>query len=134
MHSKPVISLSDVQTILSACVAEAARQGWAVSISVVDDGGHPLGFVRADGAAPASSYISTEKARAAALGRRETKLYEDMINGGRTVFLSAGVLGALEGGIPILLDNAVVGAVGVSGVKPDQDATVAKAGVVSIAR
>ncbi|MEX3816679.1 heme-binding protein [Paraburkholderia sp. BR13439] len=131
MRSKPVISQTDVQTILSACADEASRQGWAVSISVVDDGGHPLGFTRLDGAAPASSYISTEKARAAALGRRETKLYEEMINGGRTAFLSAGVLGALEGGVPILVEGAVVGAVGVSGAKPDQDAAVAKAGVGS---
>lgn len=133
MHSKPVISQTDVQTIISACADEASRYGWTVSISVVDDGGHPLGFTRLDGAAPASSYISTEKARAAALGRRETKLYEDMINSGRTAFLSAGVLGALEGGVPILLDGVVVGAVGVSGVKPDQDAAVAKAGVASLA-
>ncbi|POZ99815.1 hypothetical protein C4E44_33065, partial [Pseudomonas sp. MWU12-2312b] len=69
-------------------------------------------------------------ARSAALGRRETKVYEDMINGGRMAFLSAPLLSAtLEGGVPIYVAGQVVGAIGVSGVKPEQDAQIAKAGV-----
>ena len=95
MQSKPVMTLSDVQQILAAARAEAQANQWAVSIAVVDDGGHPLGFERLDGCAPVSAYIATEKARSAALGRRETKLYEDMINGGGTAFLAVFALQVL---------------------------------------
>jgi len=122
-----------VNRILDAARAEAERNQWAVSIAVVDDGGHPLALLRLDNAAPTSGYISTEKARTAALGRRESKGFEDMINGGRTAFLSAPVLaGMLEGGVPVMVEGQVVGAVGVSGVKADQDAQVAKAGAAAV--
>ncbi|WP_085316182.1 heme-binding protein [Derxia lacustris] len=133
MQTKPVLTVSDIDKILAAARAEALANGWAVSIAVVDDGGHALGLVRLDGAAPLSAYISTEKARTAALGRRESKVYEDMINGGRTSFLSAPVLqGMLEGGVPIVIDGAVIGAVGVSGVKSNEDAQIAKAGIAAL--
>ena len=69
-----------------------------MSIAVVDDGGHPLALERLDGCAPIGAYIATEKARSAALGRRETKRYEDMINGGRSAFLSVPLLQATPGG------------------------------------
>jgi len=122
-----------VNRILDAARAEAERNQWAVSIAVVDDGGHPLALLRLDNAAPTSGYISTEKARTAALGRRESIGFEDMINGGRTAFLSAPVLaGMLEGGVPVMVEGQVVGAVGVSGVKADQDAQVAKAGAAAV--
>ena len=78
--------------------------------------------------------MATAKARTAALGKRESKLYEEMINQGRTAFLSApGLAGLLEGGVPILVDGHLVGAVGVSGVKSSEDAQVARAGVASVA-
>ena len=79
-----------------------------------------------------SGYIATEKARAAAMGRRETKQYEDMINNGRFAFLGAGIPGALEGGVPIVVNDTVIGAIGVSGVKSEQDAAVAKAGAAAV--
>ncbi len=105
MHSKPVLGREEVARVLGAAREEAQRQGWAVSIAVVDDGGHPLALERLDGCAPIGAYIATEKARSAALGRRETKRYEDMINGGRSAFLSVPLLQAtLEGGVPILVD------------------------------
>ncbi|MBH3438252.1 heme-binding protein [Pseudomonas luteola] len=133
MQSKAVLTVTEVNRILEAARAEAERNQWAVSIAVVDDGGHPLALLRLDNAAPTSSYISTEKARTAALGRRESKGFEDMINGGRTAFLSAPVLaGMLEGGVPVMVEGQVVGAVGVSGVKADQDAQVAKAGAAAV--
>ena len=69
-----------------------------------------------------------EKARSAALGRKETRDYEQMVNGGRTAFVTAPLLTSLEGGVPLLVEGQVVGAIGVSGVKPEQDAQVAKAG------
>jgi uncharacterized protein GlcG (DUF336 family) len=103
-----------------------------VTIAIVDDGGHLLWLQRLDGAAPASAHIGPEKARTAALGRRETRLYEDMINQGRTSFLSAPLQGLLEGGVPIVVDGQVIGAVGVSGVKSAEDAQIAKAGIAAL--
>jgi glc operon protein GlcG len=133
MQTKSVLGLTEIDAIMAAARAEAQKHGWAVSIALVDDGGHPLALVRLDGASPASAHIATEKARTSALGRRESKAYEDMINGGRTAFLSAPLAGALEGGVPIVVGGQVVGAVGVSGVKSEQDALVAKAGIQSLA-
>jgi len=80
MKSKAVLSQTEVATILAAARAEAQANGWAVTIVVADDGGHPLALERLDGCAPIASYIATEKARSSALGRRETKGYEDMVN------------------------------------------------------
>jgi glc operon protein GlcG len=126
MQSKSVLTVVEAARILEAARAEAEKNQWAVTVAVVDDGGHPLALLRLDGCAPISSYIATEKARTAALGRRESKQYEDMINGGRTAFLSAPLVATLEGGVPVVVDGQVVGAVGVSGVKPDQDSQVAR--------
>jgi glc operon protein GlcG len=134
MQMKPVLGLTEVQEALAAAREEAERHSWKVSIAVVDDGGHPLGLLRLDGAPPSSSYMATEKARTAALGRRESKAYEDMINGGRYAFLSAPLSATLEGAVPVVVDGHCVGAVGVSGVKSDQDAQIAKAGIARIVR
>ena len=133
MQTKSVLGQAEADTIVEAARAEASKHGWAVAIALVDDGGHPLALARLDGASPVSAYIAIEKARTSALGRRESKAYEDMINGGRTAFLSAPLAGTLEGGVPIFVDGQVVGAVGVSGVKLEQDAQVARAGVQSVA-
>lgn len=132
MHSKAVLSQTDVSRMLAAARSEAEKNDWAVTISVVDDGGHPLALDRLDGCAPIAAYIATEKARSSAIGRRETKGYEDMVNGGRSAFLSAPLITSLEGGVPVIVDGNVVGAIGVSGVKADQDAQVAKAGVAAL--
>ena len=133
MQSKQVLTLEDVKKIAAAAEAEALTHNWAVTISVVDDGGNLLWLQRLDGAAPISAHIAPAKARTAALGRRETKVYEDMINGGRVSFLSAPVLhGMLEGGVPIVVDGQVVGAVGVSGVKSTEDAQIARAGIAAL--
>ena len=133
MKTKPFLSHDDVVTLLNGARAEAQKNQWAVTIAVVDDGGHLLGHYRLDGAAPMSARMAPAKARTAALGRRETKVYEDMINNGRTAFLSAPDLdGMLEGGVPVLVDGHVVGAVGVSGVKSTEDAQIAKAGIAAL--
>jgi glc operon protein GlcG len=132
MKTKSVLTQADVTQILAAARAEAQTNGWAVAIAVTDDGGHLLGFERLDGCAPIGSYIAIEKARTSALGRRESKVYEEMVNGGRTGFATAPLLTSLEGGVPVIVAGETIGAVGVSGVKADQDAQVAKAGVAVV--
>ena len=133
MNSKPYLVLSDIKRMAVAAEAEALANGWAVSIAIVDDGGHLLWQVRLDGAAPISAHIAPSKARTAAVGRRESRLYEEMINQGRVSFLSAPTLeGLLEGGVPILVEGHCVGAIGVSGVKSTEDAQVAKAGIAAL--
>ena len=132
MKTKSVLTQTEVTQILAAARTEAQNNGWAVSIAVTDDGGHLLGFERLDGCAPIGGYIAIEKARTSALGRRESKGYEEMVNGGRTAFVTAPLLTSLEGGVPVIIDGQTIGAVGVSGVKADQDAQVAKAGVAAV--
>ena len=133
MKSKPLLEHADIKAIAAAAEAEALKNNWAVTIAIVDDGGHLLHLQRLDGAAPLSSHIAPAKAHTAAMGQRESKAYEDMINGGRTSFLSAPYIhGMLEGGVPILKDGQCIGAVGVSGVKSTEDAQVARAGIAAI--
>ena len=133
MQTKPVLTLEDVKKIAAAAEQEAVKNGWKVVIAICDDGGHPLFLQRLDGAAPVSAHIAPQKAKTAALGRRESKIYEDLINNGRTSFLRAPELdGMLEGGVPILVDGHTVGAVGVSGVKSAEDAQIAKAGIAAL--
>jgi uncharacterized protein GlcG (DUF336 family) len=133
MQTKPVLTLADVKKIAAAAEAEAVANNWNVVISIVDDGGHLLWLARMDGAAPISAHIAPAKATTAALGRRDSKIYEDMINNGRMSFLSAPQLaGMLEGGVPIVVDGHVVGAVGVSGVKSAEDAQIARAGIAAL--
>ncbi len=133
MKTKAVLTDADVSKMLAASKDCANKNNWAVTIAIVDDGGHLLGLQRLDGAAPVSAHIAPAKAHTAALGRRETKVYEDIINNGRTAFLSAPlVAGMLEGGVPIVIDGEVIGAVGVSGVKSSEDAEVAQAGIAAL--
>lgn len=132
MKIKAVLTQTEISLILAAARQEALSNEWAVSIAIVDDGGHLLAFERLDNANPISSYISVEKARTAALGRRESKGYEEIVNGGRTAFITAPLLTSLEGGVPIIVDGQVIGAVGVSGVKSEHDAQVARVGIKAL--
>ena len=133
MKTKHELELADVKAIAAAAEAEALKNNWPVTIAIVDDGGHLLWLQRLDGAAAVSSHIAPSKARTAALGRRESKVYEDVINGGRTSFLSAPTIdGLLEGGVPIMKDGQCLGAVGVSGVKSTEDAQIARAGIAAL--
>lgn len=133
MQTRPYLSLEDVKKIAAAAEAEALANRWGVTIAICDDGGHLLWLQRLDGCAPISAAIAPEKARTAALGRRSSKTYEDVINNGRTSFLSVPSLkGLLEGGEPIVVDGHTVGAIGVSGVKSSEDAQVARAGIAAV--
>ncbi|ANI99277.1 hypothetical protein A8O14_03690 [Polynucleobacter wuianus] len=133
LPSKPYLKQVDVQKILDAADQYASEKGHIVAIAVCDDGGHLLGLIRRDGCQPLSSYFAQEKARTAAMGRRETLVYEEMINQGRQAFLSVPHLSMmLEGGVNIVIDGHTVGAVGVSGVKNMEDSNTAKAGIAAI--
>ena len=133
MKQKPYLTLDDSRRIAAAAEAEALANHWAVCIAIVDDGGHLLWLQRLDGAAPVAAHIAPAKARTAAIGRRESKVYEDMINQGRVSFLSApGLSGLLEGGLPIMVEGVCVGAVGVSGVKSSEDVQIARAGIAAL--
>jgi glc operon protein GlcG len=130
MDHKPCLNQFDVDAVLKAANNYAELNGFAVAIAVVDDGGHLLGFTRRDKCPPISIYIAQEKAKSSALGLRETKSYEDIINGGRYAYLSVPVLqGLLEGGVNIVKEGYTIGAIGVSGVNSNQDAEIAKAGI-----
>ena len=132
MKTKPMLALDDTRRMAAAAEAEAKANQWAVSIAIVDDGGHLLWLQRLDGAPPISAQIAPGKAQTAAVGRRESKVYEDMINGGRVSFLSAPLTATLEGGVPIVVEGQVVGAIGVSGVKSTEDAQIARAGIAAL--
>jgi uncharacterized protein GlcG (DUF336 family) len=132
MKTKSMLTSEDVKKIAAAAEQHARDNNWAVVIAVTDEGGHLLNLHRLDQAPAASVDVAIGKARTSALGRRESKGYEEMINGGRTAFLSAPMTAMLEGGIPIVIDGEVIGAVGVSGVKADQDAAIARAGVAAL--
>ncbi len=133
MQSKPYLVLEDVKKIAAAAEQEAISNGWAVVIAIVDDGGHLIWLQRLDGVAPISTHLAPAKAKTAAMGKRDSKIYEDLINNGRYSFLSAPLVeGMLEGGVPIMVDGYCVGAVGVSGVKSAEDAQVARAGIAAL--
>lgn len=133
MQTKPILTLEDVKKIALGAEQEAVKNGWKVAIAICDDGGHLLWLQRLDGVAPISSHLAPAKAKTAALGRRESGIYEKMINEGRLSFLRAPELdGMLEGGAPIVVDGHTVGAVGVSGVKSAEDLQIARAGIAAL--
>jgi glc operon protein GlcG len=131
MRTKPSLTLADVKKMLAACEAEAAKNNWAVAISIVDDGGFLLGFVRMDGAAIISAEVSLGKARTSAMTRRPSKFFEDRVKD-RPAFITfpAGLL--IQGAVPVMHQNECVGAIGVSGVQSHEDEQVALAGVSSL--
>jgi glc operon protein GlcG len=113
--------------MLSACEAEAAKNKWAVSISIVDDGGFLLGALRMDGASAITAEVSVGKAKTSAMTKRPSKFFEDRIKE-RPAFAGfpAGIL--IQGGVPVMHANECVGAIGVSGVQSHEDEQVAQAG------
>jgi glc operon protein GlcG len=130
LPEKKSLTLEASRVALAASEAEAQRNNWRVVIAVVDDGGHAIVVARLDGAQWSSIETAVEKARAAVAWKRPTRLLEESINNGRTAFLSiAQGMAVLQGGVPIEIDGAIVGAVGVSGVKAADDEVIALAGV-----
>ena len=131
MRNKPCLTSADVKKMMAACVAEAEKNKWGVSIAIVDDAGFLLGFERMDGCAPVSTEVAFGKARTSALTKRPSKFFEDRVKE-RPAFVSfpAGIL--IQGGLPILHQSDCVGAIGVSGVQSHEDEQIAQAGVKAL--
>lgn len=129
MKTRPVLTLEDCVKVSAAAEAEARKNGWNVAIAILDDGGHQLHFVRMDGATPANAAIAVEKGRTAALSRRSSGVWEEIVKGGRTAMLKMPGILPVQGGLPIVADGSCIGAVGVSGVQSHQDEQIAQAGI-----
>jgi uncharacterized protein GlcG (DUF336 family) len=129
MKTRPVLTLEDCQKISAAAQAEARRNNWNVAIAILDDGGHLLHLIRMDGATPANAAIAVEKGRTAAVSRRSSGKWEEIVKGGRTAMLKMPGILPVQGGVPIVADGTCVGAVGVSGVQSHEDEQIAQAGI-----
>jgi uncharacterized protein GlcG (DUF336 family) len=132
MKTKPCLTLDDCKKMIAACEAEARRNKWEVVIAILDDGGHLLMLERMDGATPANAAIAVQKGRSAAISRRSTKIWEDRIKNGRVSMLKMPVL-PVQGGIPVMYQDACVGGIGVSGVASHEDEQIAQAGANALA-
>lgn len=129
------VTLEQARKIIAAAEAEAAKNKWPVAIAVVDGSGHLVAFAKMDNTQIGSIEIALEKAKCAALFRRPTKVFEDAVaKGGENLraLKAPGIL-PIEGGLPIVHEGKVIGAVGVSGVKSTEDAQAAKAGTDALA-
>lgn len=131
MISTQQMELADAQAVIVAAKKEAAANGWAVSVAVVDAGGHLLAFERMDGVAPSTSRIAEKKALTAATFRAPTGALEDKIADRAAMLVLPGAT-PLKGGVPLTVGGAVVGAIGISGLAPHQDHQVAEAALTAI--
>jgi glc operon protein GlcG len=132
--NKKVLSLAAARTIVASAEAEAQARGLGVVIVVVDDAGNVIQLSRMDTAQVASVNVGIGKARTAAIYRRPSRVFEEQIKNGRVAALALADATPLQGGVPILIDGTVVGAVGVSGDSPQADEEIAMAGARAIER
>jgi glc operon protein GlcG len=129
MKTRPVLTQEDCVKVMAAAEAEARKNSWNVAIAILDDGGHLMHFSRMDGATPANAGIALEKGRTAAISRRSSGVWEEMIKSGRTAMIKMPGILPVQGGMPIVADGSCIGAVGVSGVQSHQDEQIAQAGI-----
>lgn len=134
MYTKSALTLADAKQIAAAAEAEALKNKWSVTIAVLDDGGNLIFLQRLDEAPLGSIAVAQEKARTALLFKRPTKAFEEIIAGGRAAMLTLPGATPIEGGLPLLNNGQIVGAIGVSGVQSPQDAQIAQAGVAAAAK
>lgn len=125
------ISLESAKKAASAAAAEARKNNWNMAIAVTDVGGHLVYLEKMDGTQTGSVKVAISKASSAVLYKRPTKVWQDIVAGGGAGIRILGLEGAvpIDGGLPIVMDGKIVGAIGVSGATADQDAQCAKAGV-----
>ena len=128
MRNKPSLTSADAHKMMAACMAEAQKQKWNVTVAIVDDAGYALLVERMDGCGPISAEVAVGKARTAAITRRPTKFWEDRVKE-RPGFLNFPANMQVQGGLPLMHQNECVGAIGVSGVQSHEDEQVAQAGV-----
>ncbi len=131
MQQKFILDLESARRVAAAAQAEADKNSWNVSIAIVDDGGH-LMYLQRDKVQLGSIDVSIEKARAAAMFRRSTQIWEEIVNGDHPGYMALPGMMPLEGGLPLLYQGQVIGAIGVSGVKSTEDGMVAQAGVSAL--
>lgn len=131
--TKKILTLEGARSVAAAAEAEAKRLQAGGAIAVVDDGGQLLLLVRLDNTFPAAAAVAAEKARTAAQFRRPTQVFEDAIKGGRLSLLGVSVMTPLQGGVPIVVDGEMVGAIGVSGAaSAQQDTDIANVAAVAL--
>ena len=131
LADKKVLNLNGAKTIAAAAELHAIANKWNVIIAVVDDGGHLIYLQRLDGAPTGSVAVAIGKARTSAAFKGPTKVFDDMLQG-RPSLASIPNAVFLEGGVPVMVDGQVVGAVGVSGASSQQDAEIAAAGITAL--
>ena len=127
MQQKFILDLNSARRVATAAEAEADKNGWNVVIAIVDDGGH-LMYLQREKAQLGSIDIAIKKAKAALMFRRSTQIWEEIVEGGRPGYLAVPDMIPLEGGLPLMYQDQVVGAIGVSGVKSNEDGIIAQAG------
>ena len=132
MFQQTALSLEDAKRVAAAARVEAEKNGWAIVIAVVDDGGHLMYLERMDGAQKASSRIAEEKGRTAILFKRPSKTIEEVVLEGRIVMMGLPGAVPLEGGVPLMKDGQFLGGIGISGVQSFQDGIVAQAGAAAL--
>ena len=131
---KKALTIEGAKKILAAAEAEAKKMSFPASIAVVDDGGNLMMLERLDGIQVASANVAVGKARTSAIFKRPTSTFEDIIKNGRTAMVALADFTPLQGGVPILYQGEVIGAIGVSGNSPAIDEQIAKAGAEVIAK
>jgi glc operon protein GlcG len=128
------ISVEAARKVAAAAIAEGKKQGWNVAVAIVDVAGELVFFERIDDTQPASVQVSQAKGRTAARFKRPSKVFEDALAGGRQAILGMPDVVPIEGGVPLVIDGRIVGAIGVSGVTSQQDGVCAQAGVDALAQ
>jgi uncharacterized protein GlcG (DUF336 family) len=132
LSSKKSLNLAVTKVIVAAAEKEATKNGWAMFIAVIDDGGVLTTVERMDDAQIGSLDVSIGKAQTSLKFKRPSKAFEELINGGRNSLLGLPGVTPVEGGFPLMADGKVIGAIGVSGGTSAQDAQVAQAGVAAL--
>jgi len=133
LPTKPVLTLEAAKKLAAAAEEEAVKNKWNMVIAIVDDGGSLLYLQRLDGTQTGSIDVALQKAKTAVHFKRPSKALEDAVTGGRTVVLALGAM-PIEGGLPLMVDDKLIGAIGVSGATAQQDGQVAKAGADALAK
>ncbi|MCG3203128.1 MAG: hypothetical protein NFCOHLIN_03047 [Gammaproteobacteria bacterium] len=131
MYEKKILGLDDAKRVAAAAEGEARRNNWNVVIAIVDDGGH-LMYLQREKVQLGSVEVAITKAKVALMFRRPTRIWEEMVADGRYGYLAMPGMLPLEGGVPLMFEDEIVGAIGISGVKSSEDGQIAAAGAAAL--